>query len=413
MPRGRPRGTTKYKTQQQRRAAARASIAPQVAGRYFRLVIPDLRQYLDPEALLALKGDTLNLLLQRQGQALQYYKVATQTHPTTGVPHLDILLLYRRSVRKSLNRFDYLVKHGDLTRYRRLNQAILSYGDKQDGSPLTNMPPEASVVLLTKEVESDPYQVLRTEMLRDPFHFDPHSWVRANNLDGALSRTNWSKAVSLIRHQQQAECNRILHDKPGFRPIDRALLESRLTSQQLRLFDSWPGYQVIVDHLNQVVTHGCRRPFKTRNLLLVGPASIGKTSLVSQPGHDRSPTVQDLTSVYHMGMRHWFPKYLSGTYRLILWDQFKLTSYPYDLLLKLLQGSPVDLPYHGGATKKDDNPLVFMTSNVPLQRHIRLKFTAEQDRQRARQNLAARITQVIVPPGVDLFLLRSLIVLVN
>ena len=383
--------------------------APQVKSRYFRLVIPDLRDHLDPQALLRLKGDTLALLLERQND-LEFYKVAAETHPTTGVPHLDILLLYRRSVQKSLNRFDYLVKHGDLTRYRRLNQAILNYGDKQDRSPLTNMPRDASVILRTKQVQTDLYSVLQRQMLRDPFHFDAFAWLRDNDLSRAVSRTGWSKAVSLLKHMQQVECNRILQRKPGFGPIDRALIESRLTPGELRLFDSWPGYQTIVDHLNQVTRYGSRRPFKTRNLLLVGPASIGKTSLVSQPGHSRSPTVQDLASVYHMGMRHWFPKYRSGTYRCILWDQFKLTSYPYDLLLKLLQGSPVDLPYHGGATKKDDNPLVFMTSNVPLQRHIRLKFMAEQDRQRARQNLSYRITQVIVPPGIDLFLLRRLVV---
>ena len=382
--------------------------APQLSGRYFRLVIPDLRQYTDPQDLLRLKGDTLRLLLDRQAD-LQYYKVATETHPTTGVPHLDILLLYRRSVRKSLNRFDYLVKHPNVTRYRKLNQAILSYGDKQDLNPLTNMPSQSSTVLRARQVQTNLYAVLERQMLRDPFHFQPHAWLQANGLAEAVSRTSWSKSVSLLKKQQQARCNMLLQDKPGFRPIDRPLIESRLTPDELRLFDSWSGFQVIVDHLNQVPRYGCRRPFKTRNLLLVGPASIGKTSLVSQPGHTRSPTVQDLTSTYHMGMRHWFPKYRSGTYRVIFWNEFKLTSYPYDTVLKFLQGSPVDLPYHGGATKKDDNPLVFMTSNLPLERHIRLKFMNQQDRASARQNLSYRITQVVVPPGVDLFLLRRLI----
>ena len=402
MPKGRPRGTTKYKTQQQRRAANRATKAPVVKSRYFRLVIPDLRDHLDPGALLALKGDTLNLLLDRQGQALQYYKVATQTHPTTGVPHLDILLLYRRSVLKSLNRFDYLVKHGDLTRYRRLNQAILSYGDKQDPNPLTNMPRDSSTVLRAREIQSEPYLVLERQMLRDPFHFDPHSWIQANGLAGALSRTNWSKAVSLIRHQQQARCNMLLHDKPGFRPIDRALLESRLTPDELRVFDSWPGYQVIVDKLNQVVTHGCHRPFKTPHLLLVGRPNVGKTALALQ--------VERHASVYYMGVSNWFPRYRSEVYRMILWNEFNLRIVPYPNLLNLLEGTRMDLQYKGGSTLRTDNQLILMTSNLTLTQHIDGRFRAPGARAHAQANLRARITQLVVPEGLDLFLLQRLIV---
>ena len=404
MPRGRPRGTTKYKSDQQRRSAEKRSRALRIKSRYFRLVVPDLRQYTSPQALLALKGDTLNLLLQRQGQALEYYKVATQTHPTTGVPHLDILLLYRRSVLKSLNRFDYLVKHGDLTRYRRLNQAILQYGDKEDTSPLTNMPRDSSTVLRAKELESDPYQVLERQMLRDPFHFDAIGWVQANGLAGALSRTNWSKAVSLLNRIQQARCNMLLQNKPGFRPIDRALVESRLTSQQLRLFDSWPGYQVIVDKLNQVVTHGCHRPHKTPHLLLVGRPNTGKTALALR--------VRQFVSVYFMGVSNWFPRYRSEVYRMILWNEFNLRTVPYTNLLNLLQGVPMDLQYKGGSTLKTDNQLIVMTSNLTLTEHIQSRFRAPQSWAHAQANLRARVTQLVVPDHLDLFLLQRLIVTV-
>ena len=403
MPRGRPRGTTKYKSDQQRRSAKRASIAPRLTGRYFRLVVPDLRQYTSPQALLRLKGDTLNLLLDRQGQALQYYKVAVQTHPTTGVPHLDILLLYRRSVQKSLNRFDYLVKHGDLTRYRRLNQAILSYGDKQDPNPLTNMPRAVSLVLRAKEVELDPYQVLRTQMLRDPFHFDALGWIRANNLDGAFSRTNWSKAISLVRHMQQAECNRILHDKPGFGLIDRDLILRVLTDRQYRIYTrNCTIFSKIVQKLNEIVRYGCHRPFKTRQLLLVSPPDCGKTSLALR--------VKRFVSVYHMGVRNWFPAYRSDVYRMILWDEFNLRAMPYPDLLKFLQGLQMDLQYKGGSTLRTDNQLILMTSNLTLTEHIQSRFRAPESRAHAQANLRARIEQVILPPGVDLFLLQKLIV---
>ena len=110
-----------------------------------------------------------------------------------------------------------------------------------------------------------------------------------------------------------------------------------------------------------------------------------------------------------MGMKHWFPKYKPYTYGVVLWDQFKLTAYSYDLVLRFLQGSPVDLPYHGGATKKDDNPLVIMTSNLSLDRHIAIKFTDPSDRLVAKNNLAPRITVLHVPEDKPLHMLRKLL----
>ena len=405
--RGRPK---KYFTPQQR-LAAKKSYNSYLRGMNFRLVIPNLTDYVTSSDLIKLKEDTLSLLLRYQTH-LQYYKIAAQTHSTTGVPHLDILLLYKKTVKKTLNRFDYLVKHGNLSRYKKINGAILAYGDKEDVNPLSNMPNQLSLVLKAKLLQSDPYSVLYDQMMKNPFHFDSHVWLNYHKLSRSIAHTNWSKAISLLKYQQQAECNRLLYDKPGFKFIDRSLIQQKLSPSQLHTFDSWVGFQIIVDHLNQVPLYGCRRPFKTKNLLLVGPSHIGKTSLISQPGHHRCiPTVQDVASTYHLGMKHWFPRYKSGVYKTILWDEFKLTSYAYDTLLKFLQGSPVDLPYHGGSTRKDDNPLVIMTSNLPLQRHIRHKFHSEQDRQRASQNLSYRITELEIPPGLDVFLLRKLLVL--
>ena len=156
---------------------------------------------------------------------------------------------------------------------------------------------------------------------------------------------------------------------------------------------------------------GLSRPFKSKHLLIVGSAGIGKTSLISEPNNKagRIP-LEQIVSTYHMGMRHWFPKYQDGVYKLIFWNQMKLTSYSYDFLLKFLEGSPVDLPYHGGATKKADNQLIYMTSNLALERHIQIKFWNQQDRESARQNLSKRIQQVRVPKGYDLFLLQKLLI---
>ena len=405
----------KYATEQQRLVAIKESnkktCARRFKSRYFRLVIPNLIQYSSFQDLYRLKGDVLVALRQRQIY-LQYYSIAVQIHPTTGIAHLDILLLYEKSVLKSFNRFDYLIKHGNLTRYRNLNQAILQYGRKQDSSPLSNLPQDLTIVLQSNSIRSEPHVLLRQAMLQDPFHFQPLLWLKKRGLMANLYLAPWQKTLTLLKRQQQVECNRILTEKFRFQLITPALIEQKLNSAQKELYyGPWNGYRRIVDYLNQIVIYGTKRPFKSKHLLITGPAGIGKTSLISQPNNQaqRIP-LQQLVSTYYMGMRHWFPKYQDGVYKLIFWNQMKLTSYSYDFLLKFLEGSPVDLPYHGGATKKADNQLIYMTSNLSLQRHIQLKFWNHQDRESARQNLSKRIEQIKVPPGYNLFLLQRLIV---
>ena len=410
----------------------------------FRLVISNLTGYdtfhLVPKgtkrsagispALDSLKQRVLDYLLREQSKRKVKpinWSIAWQIHPGSGLPHLDILLVFQKNVRVLLTSFDYLIKdlnlqqlpksdsftpgHVWITAYSptKLNKAILQYGFKQDPSVITNLTLQKQQQLIQLNLlKTDPYLYLQQQMLKDPLHFNLQQYVRLHNLDPYIS--SWSSIKTKLKDMQVAAANLKLKQKQGFKYINRALIEANLNSDQLNLYDSWSGYQTIVDYLNQIVIDGTKRPFKSKHLLIVGPAGIGKTSLISEPNNKAGRTpMEQLVSTYHMGMRHWFPKYQDGVYKLILWNQMKLTSYSYDFLLKFLEGSPVDLPYHGGATKKADNQLIYMTSNLPLQRHIQLKFWNHQDRESARQNLSKRIEQIKVPPGYNLFLLQKLL----
>jgi hypothetical protein len=148
------------------------------------------------------------------------------------------------------------------------------------------------------------------------------------------------------------------------------------------------------------------------NLLITGPKSIGKSALVWQTYSE--PNLNPLNSycsVYPMGMKDWFPHYKSQIYDVIYWNEAKLTSYAYDTILQLLDGSPVMLPSKGGGHKKIDNPLVIMTSNMTLPQMIKQKFHYnKQYQQMSKQNLSVRITNVVVPDGYNLFLLQKLLV---
>ena len=377
-----------------------------------------------------LKQKVLTYLLQQQNKRTVkpiHWSIAWETHPASGLPHLDILLVFEKNITPVLTAFDYLIKdlkiaqldvgdqvgvgHVWVTPYspKKLNKAILQYGFKEDPLPITNLTLQNQQQLVrVNKLKTDPYRYLELQMLKDPLHFNLQQYVRKHDLAKDIS--NWSSIKTKLKDMQLAAANLLLKTKPGFAYIDRTLIQSKLSPQQLLIYDSWPGYQTIVDYLNQIPLYGCKRPFKTKHLLVVGPAGIGKTSLVSEPNNiaNRKP-IQHYLATYHMGMRHWFPKYQDGVYKLILWNQMKLTSYAYDFLLKFLEGSPVDLPYHGGATKKADNQLVYMTSNLSLERHIKIKFWNEEDRIAARQNLSKRLQQVVVPEGYNLFLLQKLL----
>ena len=378
----------------------------------WRIVIPNLQEYKDSSAqqLMNLKYSTLQLLKQRQRKYnLRYYCVALEHH-ANGVPHLDILLVYPKSVHHKLNHFDYLIKHGKLTTYRKLNASILDYGKKEDVNPLSNLPEDTSQIIQVQDLKKDPYAYFYDKMKQDPLHFNLEQYVQRNQLSKHFS--GWSTIKTKLKDMQTAAANLQLKNKPGFKYIDRTLIESVLSQKQLLSYDSWNGYQKIVDYLNQIVTEGGIRQMKTLNLLITGPPSIGKTSLFHNPNHKADKScVQDFLAVYPMGMTTWFPNYLSGVYKLILWNEAKLTSYSYDLILKLLEGSYVDLPTKGGVAPKRDNPLIIMTSNMTLEQMIEQKFNnSSKMRDMARKNLAVRIENVVVPKDTDLFLLQKLLI---
>ena len=329
-----------------------------------------------------------------------------------GMPHFHAILCY--SKRKQIQNpefYDYLGIHPNIQVMRNM-KAALSYMYKQDKAPLTNMDVLQQQRVAQAKDSSSLYNLLRDQMAKDPFNFDPIKFCISYNLDREVYGTNFFKAFNLIKMVKQAYCNQLLSNRPGIRPITRQLIEERLTLEQLKIFDSWEGYAQIVSYLNQIPLYGFRRPSKTLNLLITGPKSIGKSALVWQqyPRFQQNP-LSLYCSIYPMGMKDWFPQYQSQVYQVIYWNEAKLTSYSYDTILQLLDGSPVMLPAKGGGHKKIDNPLMILTSNMTLDQMIKQKFGYNKEyMQMARENLSVRIRNIVVPPGLNLFLLQKLLV---
>ena len=371
-------------------------------AKIWRIVIPNLLEYKSssPSQLKQLKYAVLQRLLAKESKrGLQYYRIALQHHQN-GVPHLDILLTYPRSILRRLTDWDYLLRHGDVTVYRQLNKAIIQYGTKQDSQSLSNFPCDVDHILQFQRFLRDPYAHLLAQMQKEPLHFNLQDFVYHHGLSSHIK--GWSSLKTKLKDMQLAAANATLRTRPGIAPITRARVQACLTPAQLQVYDSWPGYATIVDYLNQISQHGCKRPFKSRQLLLVGPPNTGKTSLIN--------ALQRYYAIYHMDVTNWFPRYTDGIYPLISWNQFKLKGgMTHTTLLKYLQGYPIDLQYKGGSSLRRDNQLIIMTSNMTLEQHIGLKFRQSSHRVHARENLGARIHQLSLPPGYDLFLLLRLL----
>ena len=380
-------------------------IFKRIRGTNFRWVVPQL-----PAEIWAnkdqFKADLLDKLMASKTakKGIKFYSIAIESH-ADGNPHLDMLIIFEKKTELQPTELDFLCnKHGNLTRYRTLNQAILDYGSKED-TPLTNLQNIQSI-LNEQDIKKDPIAFLMKQVDKDPFTFDFLEYCHINQYFTTIQR--WSYVKNKIRDYQQTTCNLLLKSKPGIRKIDEELIQSTLTTSQQELYHSWSGYQEIVDLLNQIPTYGTNRPTHTQNLFIHGRPRTGKTSLIE--------AIQKSTSVYPVGTQNWFPKFTNHTYKLMFWDQCRLSMMPWEQMLILLDGRPYDLPFKGGSTLKYDNQLWIMTSNKSVRHHLKKKhaYLGEDFDNPLEQNVIEtsfrkRVKEITIPDHLDLFILLKLI----
>ena len=372
-----------------------------IQGTNFRWVVPQL----SPEVWdkkEKYKADLLDKLLASKTakKGIRYYSLAIESH-ADGNPHLDLLLIFEKKIELTPTELDFLCqKHGDLTRYRNLNQAILNYGSKED-TPLSNCP-DTDKLIEFQRLKHDPYVFFQERMLEDPFHFNLDEYCAKRKLFEKVK--GYSAINSKLKLHQIAVCNLYLKDKPGIQRITEELIRRELTPLEQEEFYSWHGYQQIVDKINEIHQYGCVRPFKSKQLLIVGPPNTGKTSL--------NRLLSQYVSTYEIGVNTWWPRYQDNVYTFFSWNEFSLKKMPYTELLKLLEGTVLNLEQKGGHGYRENNQLIIMNSNLTAIQHLRKKFyyySHEAEFRQALQNFPARVEQLVIPRNKNLFLLIQII----
>lgn len=342
----------------------------------------------------------------------------------SGSPHFHVILTYpTRKEIKDPTAFDFHDIHPNIQTMRNM-KAALQYVYKEDTNPLTNMDIVQEKRIARAKDSSSLYELLQDQMKKDPINFDVDDYCTKHNIFKHIYKANYAKAFNLIKRAQPAYARALLRDKPGIKPITLELIKQRLNPDEIIQFYSHYCYQKIIDHINDIYIYpnhneASKAPLKTKHLLIVGQADIGKTSLIYHTANkiDPYPGLAYYYATYYLSIgEKYFPPYRSFDYRLVNWEQFTIDSdmFPkkgYNRLLNYLDGSVSALPQKGRPpVQRQDNPKHILTSNRTLEQHILKTFNSEDSRALALMNLPARVDCVVIPHGKNIHFLRKLFV---
>ena len=374
-------------------------------GSYFRWVVPDLPDEVwDRKEKYKFQAYQKLINSKTAKKEIQYYSLAIEPH-ISGRPHLDMFLAFKKSVEIFPTELDFLCdRHGNLTKYRTLNQAILVYNRKSDRKALHNMT-NLDYILNEAEIKKDPYAYLQKKVNQNPVFFDFLQYCHENDLFVQIKA--WSYIKNKIKDYQIARAKTYLQTRPNIALITDETIKEHLSQDEQDEYHSWSFYKTIVNYLNDMSQYSWNRKTHTKQLYIRGKSRIGKTSLME--------IVMKYCSVYPVGTENWFPKFENHCYQLMFWDEPRLNMMHMSQLLMLTDGQPFDLPFKGGSILKRDNQLWIMTSNesveeqvLKMKKSIMKKSNNEYEDEQINA-LFNRIEEVVVPEGKNLFLLQKLI----
>lgn len=300
--------------------------------------------------------DVIKLLVDNEGDHLRDYACVKESHKDNTGIHYHVYIRWTKMRELSLKHFNYLGKgiHVEKTKNR---EFLLAYMTKE-AQPVANFDFWSDLLnskdtfprTLVRMVVDYGFELADIQ-LRYRAQIANKPWISVSKFAQEVNST--MKEARIVYHP--------------LRFIDQSMISTRLTKTQKKLFDSNPCYQDLIDAINEIKPFGNDHPLKSCCVSLVGEPSIGKTTFLQALSH--------FYRTYHFPVDGWhFKHYKNAYYSIWIWEEWSLDVIPFEELLLLTEGLPVDLRIKGSKTQKLDRPMLFLSNNETFDNKIQRKY---------------------------------------
>ena len=284
---------------------------------------------------------------------LEHLAVVQETH-TADVnkgKHIHVYISYAKKRELSLRYFDFL-QHGVHVEQVKNKLSLLAYMNKENVCKANF---DIWKQLLAKRVHA---AATLTRMAELGFNLKEVQVTYGYLLCNLPWETMRKFASTRAMNAHDLSRRKSLSDQ--LRWIDRSLIETRLTPEELKQFDSDPQFQTLVDYINKVKKFGSKQIHKQCCLSIVGAPSIGKSSLLLQLAKHYNN--------YNFPIDGWHrDHYENNVYSMWTWNEWDIGTVNWSDLSLLLEGFETDLRVKGSKTIKLDRPMLFLVSNESYQ----------------------------------------------
>ena len=284
----------------------------------------------------------------------------THTADSNKGKHIHVFVEFTKKRGIGLKFFDFLGKHGNLQIVRSI-EAVLQYMNKENVCKANF---DVNRLLLSKrETFANTISVLMI-----------NGWSETeliNEYRSILASRPWSAAFAFGKKAIAA--NKALKSRPiiRMRQITREIIESRLSPEELKVFDSDHQFAVFVDYVNRILRYGNQQLHKQCCLSIVGRPSIGKSTVVNE--------LKKFFTTYIFPLDGWHTQYDNGIYEIILWNEWDIKLLSRSDLLLFTEGEIVDLKVKYTKAVKKDRPMIIFTSNDTYQNQARKRYGYDRD----------------------------------
>ena len=319
-----------------------------VSGKRIFITIPHFDKLEETYKMLELKAEE---------KTIEDFAVVLETH--TADPnksnHLHIFVKFTKRKKIGLNFFDFLGKHGKLENVRNTD-AVLQYMNKENVCKASF---DVWELLLANPKTFT--NAVRRMMLSG---WEANALVR--KYGSTFAKRPWQTALKLGAMAVSAELAEEAKPTSRLRKITREIIESRLNSEELRIFDNDPQFSVFVDYVNKILQYGNQQLHKQCCLALVGEPSIGKSTIVNE--------LKKYFHTYVFPLDGWHNQYENRVYEIIVWNEWDIRSISRSDLLLFTEGEIVDLRVKYTKAVKRDRPMIILTSNMTYREQVSKRY---------------------------------------